>query len=128
MTCPDFVRIVKTRIGTKSDGDIYQLSIDFNVGRLRDIVIQGGQFVAFYNEESHFWEPRLAFYEYARRLLYEAAGEEKSKFPNQTIIVMDPQHLSSKVPAKIDALCKACEAEKTPVQMLKKPEILPCFQ
>lgn len=112
MTCPDFVRIVKNRVGSKTDGDIYQLSIDFNVGRLRDIVIQGGQFVAFYNEETHFWEPRLAFYEYARKLLYEAAEEEKSKFPNQTIIVMDPQHLSSKVPAKIDALCKACEAEK----------------
>ena len=112
MKTPDFVRIVKNRVGSKTDGDIYQLSIDFNVGRLHDIVIQGGQFVAFYNEETHFWESRLSFYEYARKLLYEAAEEERAKFPNQTIIVMDPQHLSSKVPTKIEALCKACEAEK----------------
>lgn len=109
---PDFVRIVKNRVGSKSDGDIYQLSIDFNVGRLHDVVIQGGQFVAFYNAESHFWESRTHFYDYARKILYEAAEEERSKYPGQTILVMDPQHLSSKVPAKIDALCKACEAEK----------------
>lgn len=112
MTAPDFVRVVKTRIGNKNDGDVYQLSIDFNVGKLRDVVIQGGQFVAFYNSDSHFWESRTEFYEFARKLLYEAAEEERAKFPNQTIIVMDPQHLSSKVPAKIDSLCKACEADK----------------
>lgn len=112
MTAPDFVRVVKSRVGNKNDGDIYQLSIDFNVGKLRDVVIQGGQFVAFYNSETHFWESKTEFYEFARKLLYEAAEEERAKFPNQTIIVMDPQHLSSKVPAKIDSLCKACEADR----------------
>lgn len=113
MTCPDFVRIEKRQVGNKSvNGEVYQLSIDFNVGKLRDVVIQGGEFVAFFNAETGFWEGRENFYEFARKLLYEAAEEERAKFPSQSIVVLDPRHLSSKVPAKIDALCKACEASK----------------
>ena len=74
MTCPDFVRIEKRQVGNKSvNGEVYQLSIDFNVGKLRDVVIQGGEFVAFFNAETGFWEGRENFYEFARKLLYEAA-------------------------------------------------------
>lgn len=111
MVTPDFVRIVKNRVGNRSDGEIYQMSIDFNVGHLRDVVIQGGNFTAFYNYDTHFWESKASFYKYARALLYEEAEKERQLHPDQTILVQDPQHLSSKVPTKIDALCKACETE-----------------
>lgn len=113
MTCPDFVRIEKRQIGNRqTNGEVYQLSIDFNVGRLKDIVIQGGEFVAFFNAETGFWEDKGNFYEFARKLLYEAAEAERAAHPDQTITVLDPKHLSSKVPAKIDSLCKACEVNK----------------
>lgn len=88
------------------------MAIDFNVGKLKDVVIQGGEFVAFFNAETGFWEGRENFYEFARKLLYEAAEAERAQHPDQTITVLDPKHLSSRVPAKIDALCKACEASK----------------
>lgn len=104
----DFIRVTKTRVGTsKADGEIYQLGIDFNHGRREDIVVHGGNFAGFYDQDSGMWKPKTDFFAYALDILNEVAEEERIKHPSQTIIVQNPIHLDSKVAAKIDAYMKA---------------------
>lgn len=101
----DFARVVKTRLGKESS--IYQLSLDFNVGRVRDLITRGGQFCGFYNENTGFWEPRRNFYRYAYDALMAEQEVQKVTNPEQTFVVQNPEHLSSKIPQKIDSLVSA---------------------